>query len=390
MAAAAAELRDEVAALREQQRVLAAQVASLAAAQAGGGAAAPSLLSAPRPLTGVAFLLVCLALLAAPSLVSSAARERGADHPLLRDAPPAAARRPSSCCARSLNTTDVRAGSETSVASIFGSDTFAKWSAAAALASKNVNGDWKRGEGAYDGVRFMLEHVTRGHAERYLEHVRALGVADADIQRLVALNDARGGATLEDFAGVRAGVGAGAGAGAGGGAPPPPLRATGASLRYLYHALLIVNHAPEPAALDVVEVGGGYGGFALMLDAVLAWRGRALRSYRIYDLGGPRLLQMAYLEAVDAGRGVFCWGDSSTSGNDVPADCELSLLTSAYAISEFPDAVSDAYLKALAGRAAHAFFAWNSPRRSPFLPAGYKEWVEDPLTGDHNRLIIFR
>ena len=166
------------------------------------------------------------------------------------------------------------------------------------------------------------------------------------------------------------------------------MRASGPSLRYLYHALLIYNHSP--AITSVVEVGGGYGGFALMLDAVLAWKGRALESYRLYDLGGPRLLQMAYLQAVDRGRGVFCWGDSSTAGADLPPDCQPSLLTSAYALSVLPDAVSDAYLKALAGRAEHSFFAWNSPRRSPHLPEGYKEWKEDPLTGDHNRLILYR
>jgi hypothetical protein len=218
----------------------------------------------------------------------------------------------------------------------------------------------------------MLEHVSRQFAERYLEHLRGMGVADADIQRLTAINDRRGAPIMLDFApkGGRA------------------LRASGSSLRYLYHALLIFNHAPDIE--NVVEVGGGYGGLALMLDAVFAWKGRQLRSYRIYDIGGPRLLQMAYLEEVDAGRGVFCWGDSSTSGEDLTAECPLSLLTSTYAISEFPDRVADMYLIALAHRADHLFFAWNNARKSVFMPEGVQEWDEDPQTGSVNRLILYR
>ena len=53
-------------------------------------------------------------------------------------------------------------------------------------------------------------------------------------------------------------------------------------------------------------------------------------------------------------------------------------------ISEFPDTVGDAYLSNLVPRTNKFFFAWNSPRRSPHLPMGFKQVREDPLTGDNN------
>jgi len=411
-------LQEEIEALREQNRILNEKILSLSTPR---DTPPPPL--TPSPLTGILFALFCIALLVLPGFLAPSPKD---DHPFLhvikkpptpaapvagtssaatapRPVIPGGAPVPSShsgggsggggggsssssssssfsqldakprtgCCARSLNTSDVRAGTTANVASIFGSDTFVKWNEAAMKASKDVNGKWKHGN---DDVRYMLEHVSKEHAARFLEHLHGLGMAAEDINPLVAKNDARGGALVETFAHPGGGT----------------VRSTGASLRYLYHSLLIYQHASD--IKNIVEVGGGYGGLALMLDAVFTWKGKALESYRIYDLGGPRLLQMAYLEAVDAGRGLFCWGDSSTSGEDVPAqaECPLSLLTSTYAISEFPDAVSDAYLKALAGRSTHAFFAWNSPRRSPFLPKDYKEFMEDPLTGDNNRLIVYR
>jgi hypothetical protein len=285
----------------------------------------------------------------------------------------------------------------TNVASIFGDNTFEKWNAAAAAAAANISSSWKAGR---EDVSYMLEHVSRLQADRFLEHLRALGVADADIQRIASRNDARGGPKLEDF---------------GGG-----LVVTGASLRYIYHSLLIVNDVGAERIKNVVEVGGGYGGLALVLDAVVAWKGGAIESYRIYDLGGPRKLQQAYLKDVDAGRNIFCWGDSARSGADVPAGEAIDLLTSTYAcvrvpslrarvhslrialfrahpssharahttcsrsISEFPDAVGDAYLSNLVPRSSKFFFAWNSPRRSPHLPANFKQVREDPLTGDNN------
>jgi len=214
-------------------------------------------------------------------------------------------------------------------------------------------------------VVHILEHVSVPHATRYLERISTeFKIDDAQIQRFCDLNDAVGGALRTDFG---------------------TIRASPCAIRHLFHALKI---ATTVSNLDsVIEIGAGYGAMALLFPAVAAWAGKPIKSYRIYDLPGPALLQKRYLAEKNT-HVRYIWADSASLGADFVGQ-SASLLMSMYCVSEIADELRDTYLKNLVPTADALFFAWNSPSRSKYLPLIRDEVREDPLTGAHNVVISY-
>ena len=235
---------------------------------------------------------------------------------------------------------------------------YAPWDAAAQEAALNLSGSWKTNK----SVTSMLEHVDCGLGEGHLRALRGLfGLPDAEIQRLCSANDARGGAQLRDIGG---------------------LRVTGASLRYLHHAMLMLSASASWER--IVEVGGGYGGLACIVAAVAAKFGRSISCYRMYDLPGPAQLQRAYL----SGTGLRVeWGDPTSLGADM-GESRADLLVSCYAVSELDEARREGYLRELLPRCSKVFLAWNTASHSAQLPQGQFAVVpEEPCSAIGNVFI---
>jgi len=249
-------------------------------------------------------------------------------------------------------------------------ETYKNWNEAATdIAMNRIDQQWK----SDPKLTYMLEHVSVPQATRYLERIVSQGVQGKDIQRMCGANDCCGGATLISYT-----IGT------------ETIQVTGASLRYLFHALWIVDEIDD--LTSIVEIGGGYGGLALMLPLVAKWKNKTIASYRIYDLPGPCKLQKAYLrdvgkldQSISLQSTIYSWGDASTFGTDTRD--KYSLLVSTYAVSELDHELCDRYLESLVPRCTRVFFTWNTPYRSRFLPK-CKEIKEDPLTGPHN-VIMF-
>ena len=70
------------------------------------------------------------------------------------------------------------------------------------------------------------------------------------------------------------------------------------NIRYIFHALLILEHMIKTNLnnIDIVEIGGGYGGLCLFLYKLSTLFNITINSYSIFDLNEPMKLQKKYLE----------------------------------------------------------------------------------------------
>ena len=132
------------------------------------------------------------------------------------------------------------------------------------------------------------------------------------------------------------------------------------TIRYIYYALEIIAHygkiCPGKKNLDVIELGGGYGGQCWMLSAIAPALGLTIRSYFIVDLEEPCLLQERYLNALGA-EGFECISSNEVERRLADVDCDL--LVANYSLGEFPFDIQDFYLDVVVPRARHGFLLWN-------------------------------
>jgi hypothetical protein len=223
--------------------------------------------------------------------------------------------------------------------------------------------DFKRNE-VYRG---MLEHVSPEIGTQYLSAIRGYTqLSLEDIGSFSALNDSVGKPLTANYSG---------------------LSISPSTLRYIFHSHLILSHLRKLALpqVDVVEVGGGYGGLCLALHHFAGKYGVKINSYTIIDLTDPSRLQQLYLSRVAPTLQVD-FADASTFGADI--DRKNMFLVSNYCFSELTHTLQKEYIAKLFPKVSHGFMAWNW---IPLYHFGFsmKEEEEYPKTGPHNRYVYF-
>ena len=203
----------------------------------------------------------------------------------------------------------------------------------------------------------ILEHVSQSLGEEYLARILTdTRLTLSQIVAFCAMNDAVGDPHTATI-----------------GSLPAPVSPT--SLRYLYHASLILEQA-GPGPHRMVEVGGGYGGLALALHFLAP-----IEEYHIVDIDEAIALQgmvLAHLPSVRV-------HSASTYGDAVPDGC---FLISNYCFSEIESEHRAEYQRRLLPRCPHGFLVWNF---GPYLDIG-KEVTrrpEVPMTGPGNEFVVF-
>jgi len=158
------------------------------------------------------------------------------------------------------------------------------------------------------------------------------------------------------------------------------------SLRYVFHAHLILAHARRLGLTDinVVELGAGYGGLCFALHYFANAFGVTLTSYTLLDLPQANALQERYLQQMPM-TGTLRFVSSETFGKDVSAE----FLVSNYAFSELPHSLQQEYLNTLFPKIKHGFMAWNFIPVYDFGIPIISTEVERPLTGDYNKFVLF-
>jgi hypothetical protein len=150
------------------------------------------------------------------------------------------------------------------------------------------------------------------------------------------------------------------------------------SLRYILHANLILDCIKEP--VDIVEIGGGYGGLCL---ALYHFGKTFIKSYTIVDLDSASRLQNMYLSKHSLH---INYKSSSTYGSDI--ENTNMFLISNYCFSEIDSVHQKKYIETLFPKVSHGFMAWNM---IPLYDFGfhYTSEVEYPLTGPNNLYVKF-
>lgn len=213
----------------------------------------------------------------------------------------------------------------------------------------------------------ILEHVSQDHGEHYLKLILGnTNILLKDITEFCKLNDAQGNPKKFQYG---------------------ELLTSATSLRYIWHAHLILTHFKSfnDSHYNIVEVGGGYGGLCLAIHFFSHKYYISIQSYTIIDLEEAGRLQKLYLTNLKVPF-QFQILVSDTFGKEVQGTDNY--LISNYCFSEINKEFQDEYRKFLFPKVKHGFLAWNM---IPLYDIGFKVDIQEevPKTGIFNKFVYF-
>lgn len=157
------------------------------------------------------------------------------------------------------------------------------------------------------------------------------------------------------------------------------------NLRYILHSFLILDYMKENNLnnLDIIEIGGGYGGLCFFIYNLASLFNLNINSYVIFDLVAPTKLQKKYLDALDINKVECLVLDDENSLKNLKKD---SFLISNYALSELTKEISRKYSSLVINPyTSYGFLTWNFHHISYYDFVDNKEIKtidEYPATGD--------
>ena len=214
----------------------------------------------------------------------------------------------------------------------------------------------------------MMEHVTFIHGAVCLYQSQIMFcIKDADVEEFCDLNDRYGRPIRFQYS--------------------PTLSCSPTSLRYIFHALLIINRLKmlNISEVSFVEVGGGYGGLSLALQYFGPKENISIKKYSFVDLQPAMQLQKKYLSKHTLSAPVSFY-DASHFGKDVEGDNLFFI--SCYSFSEIAKDFQQKYIEFLLPKCKHGFLAWNMIDVYDFgKQASFTD--EIPQTGYTNKFVFF-
>jgi hypothetical protein len=128
------------------------------------------------------------------------------------------------------------------------------------------------------------------------------------------------------------------------------------NLRYILHSILILKDIQKYKLnnIDIIEIGGGYGGLCFFIHNIAPLYKIKINSYTIFDLLEASLLQKRYLNALNIKNIKYCQLDNF---NNLQNE---SFLISNYAFSEISEELQCKYIeKIINPYTTFGFLAWN-------------------------------
>ncbi len=148
------------------------------------------------------------------------------------------------------------------------------------------------------------------------------------------------------------------------------------TLRYVMIGLDMVKFLEND--MNIIEIGGGYGGQCKILYDLARYFNVRINSYTIVDLESSSKLQRKYLERFDLD--VVCLHECPNKKYD--------FVISNYALGEFPINIQNVYIENIVKNSSHGYIIWNSEELHDYF-SNFNIEAEVPLTGKHNRIITF-
>lgn len=159
------------------------------------------------------------------------------------------------------------------------------------------------------------------------------------------------------------------------------------TLRYIFTSLEILDHLKSkygaiPDKLDIVEIGGGYGGQCkILIDTLNKLSPETIYTYTIIDLPNPSKLQRKYLDRLKV-ENVIC----STSDN-YEKNKKYDLCISMYSIGEIPLEKQDEYVKEIVINSESLYMIWNVSPIHSLIEKEVKVYKEYPEFTSTNKVV---
>jgi hypothetical protein len=169
------------------------------------------------------------------------------------------------------------------------------------------------------------------------------------------------------------------------------------TLRYVKTAIQILSHLQNKYNgddIDVVEIGGGYGGQAFVLFTLASLFNVTIKSYTMFDLEASSNLQRKYISSLSEQipSELFDFRQYNKSSFEVK---DNSFVISNYSLAEVDESVKQCYFNNLFKHISRGFLCWNFGLTenpvSDFLYNKYDMLIEpehSPRTGP-NVVVMF-
>lgn len=159
------------------------------------------------------------------------------------------------------------------------------------------------------------------------------------------------------------------------------------NLRYILHSFLALQFMKNNSLnnIDIIEIGGGYGGLCLFIYKIAPIFDIVINSYTIFDLEYPMILQKKYLKLHNININTYDINSNFNLNNN-------SFLISNYAFSEISLDLQQNYSnKLLNPYISYGFLAWNNIEVYNFIDnKDIKKEKEFPFTGPHNYYVYIK
>lgn len=137
------------------------------------------------------------------------------------------------------------------------------------------------------------------------------------------------------------------------------------SIRYIYHALLNLNYIKNELKkneIDIIEIGGGYGGLCFFMNNLSSFFDIKITSYSIFDLYNTIKLQEIYLKTLNIDNfkcySLYSHNNDNNYCNNLKYN---SYLISIYSFSEFSSDIQELYKNLIIiPYITNGFILWNN------------------------------
>jgi hypothetical protein len=145
------------------------------------------------------------------------------------------------------------------------------------------------------------------------------------------------------------------------------LKCSPTSLRYFYHALLILSHINNTECDNIVEIGGGYGGLCLAINFLLKYFDVNIKNYNIIDLTEPIDLIEKYLNSNKSYISTNnIYHNSSSFGSNIK-DNNLFMISN-YCYTEIDKEFNNIYNNILLPNINNGFLVWQNGGNGGIYP----------------------
>lgn len=209
------------------------------------------------------------------------------------------------------------------------------------LQSNNTFADFKINR-QYCGI---LEHVSQELGDLYLSLIETeFDIPFEYISEFVIINDSYGNPKKESFFSKKYNI---------------LLECSPTSLRYIYHALVILKYYQTVQLTEIVEIGCGYGGLCLAINYFADLLQVQIDKYHMIDLPDVCNLITQYLTKHESIVKIpFEMYESSTFGTTIASD-NLFLISN-YCFTEIDHEYRDNYCMNLLPKVKHGFMVWQT------------------------------